>query len=188
MLTLPARHVAGVRCHVGYRCGHRAIPVTSRKSPAPPTMIVEPGVDNKLLAADTTLIYACSFARTLSNILLDPSFPGWLAPIRSDPDTLWATLNLAGLWATLWILAGVALQAFSPGVDAESTQAVGPAGALRTFAAAGLCWLIVSGTLTAVSEVAFTPLQLTASNIEAAAGFGIVLIAWRSLLADITLR
>ena len=148
---------------------------------------MEADVDTKLLAADTTLIFAFSFARTLCAILLSPEFPGWLAPVDADPIRLATTFGFAGSYAVLWVGAALALGSFAPGVDEESVNAVGVGGALRCFglAATAYCVLgLVLGLVAGDAELVPAALRLSVDNVEAVVGEGAALVAWRSLLAD----
>ena len=86
-------------------------------------------VNTKLLAADATLVFAYSFARTLANVLIAPDFPGWLAPVTADPLRLSTTVGFAGSWALAWACSGLLLGAFSASLDEESTRRVGARGA-----------------------------------------------------------
>jgi hypothetical protein len=144
-------------------------------------------VDAKLLAADVTLIFAFSFARTLSNILISPTFEGWLAPIRADPQRLATTLTFAASLSLTWVAIGVAFGNFSPGVDVESTRRVGPAATARGFAAVAAAWFALASCV-AAGGVNAPALALTPANLQALVGVGILLVAWRSVVADITLR
>ena len=127
-----------------------------------PLVCVQPEeeVDLQLVAADATLIFAFSFARTLSTILASPDFgtaaePGWLAPIRTplDPDFNFerasACLYFAGEWAVCWIAAGVLLATFASG-SADSTRLCGPEGALQC---AGLSTAFLAAFVLAASAL-----------------------------------
>ena len=145
-------------------------------------------IDQKLVAADTTLIFAFSFARTLSVILTSPEFPGWLAPIRTDPVRFSTTLSFAGSWALAWFLSGLLLDAFAPGVDDESMRRVGPVGALRCFAAAAalIGGAAVVAALVCAPELPPAWLQLSLDNAAGALGVGLALVAWREVVAPYT--
>jgi hypothetical protein len=144
-------------------------------------------VDERLVAADVTLIFAFGFARTLSVVLLSPDFPGWLAPIETDVGRLSTTLNFAGEWSLAWFAAGLACDTFAPGIDEESMRRVGPVGA-------GRCFLLAATGLLAVALFAdiATPglpppaLQITVENVAASLGIGLALVAWRELVASLT--
>ena len=146
-------------------------------------------IDSKLLVADTTLVFAFSFARTLANILVSPDFEGWLAPVNADPVKLAATVGFAGAWSAAWCIAGVLLNTFDPGVSEESIRRVGPRGATSCFALAFAFWCIPSLVAIATGDAMTVPLPqelcLSVENVEAALGIGIGLIAWRALLADV---
>ena len=143
-------------------------------------------VDTKLLAADTTLIFAYSFARTLGTVLSDPAFPGWLAPIRSDPDRLANTFNFASSWAVAWIAAALLTGAFTTGLD--DGERVGLKGAALTFLAASAFWCgaaLLQGALAGGGDVTLLPvpaLSLSVETGEAAIGVGSCLLVWRAFL------
>lgn len=151
-----------------------------------PTPVLSLEVDEKLVAADVTLIFAFCFSRTLSNILTSPDFPGWLAPIEVNPLRLETTLFFAGQWALAWFVSGLLNDTFAPGVDDESTRRIGVDGALRCFGFAAA--LIVASSL-AVQSVSGEPpplaLQLTIDNGFGALGIAIALVAWRGVLGDL---
>ena len=164
-----------------------------------PPVCVQPKeeVDVKLVAADATLIFAFSFARTLSTILVSPDFgtaaePGWLAPIRTplDPDFNFerasATLYFAGEWAVCWIAAGVLLATFASG-SADSTRRCGPEGALRTagLSTAFLAALALAGSAIFAPGLPPAALQLSVDNVAGSLGIGITLVAWRKLLLEL---
>ena len=175
----------------------RPRPPLCMRSRPPVCMQPEEEIDLKLVAADATLIFAFSFARTLSTILVSPDFgtaaePGWLAPIRTplDPDFNFerasATLYFAGEWAVCWIAAGVLLATFASG-SADATRRCGPEGALRS---AGLSTAFLAAFVLAASAI-FTPglppasLQLSLDNVAGSLGIGITLVAWRKLLLEL---
>jgi hypothetical protein len=167
------------------------------RSRPPVCMQPEEEVDSKLVAADATLIFAFSFARTLSTILVSPDFgtaaePGWLAPIRTplDPDFNFerasATLYFAGEWAVCWIAAGVLLATFASG-SADSSRRCGPEGALRC---AGLSTAFLAAFVLAASAICApglppASLQLSLDNVAGSLGIGITLVAWRKLLLEL---
>lgn len=157
----------------------------------------EDEVDLKLVAADATLIFAFSFARTLSTILVSPDFgtaaePGWLAPIRTplDPDFNFerssATLCFAGEWAVCWIAAGVLLATFASG-SADSTRLCGPEGALQCagLSTAFLVAFVLAASALCAPELPPAALRLTLDNVAGSLGIGITLVAWRKLLLEL---
>ena len=143
-------------------------------------------VDTKLVAADVTLIFAYSFARTLFTILASPDFEGWLAPVRSDPVRLEATVGFASSWAVAWLACGLALGSFARGVDDASTARVGTRGALNCFAAAAICWFALALGLPSEVEPVSRALGVvfSADSATAAVGLGGCLVLWRRVLAD----
>ena len=146
-------------------------------------------IDAKLVAADTTLVFAYAFARTLSVVLLEPEFPGWLSPIKSDPARLSTTLGFAGQWALAWFISGLVLDTFAPGVDEESMNRVGPDGALKCFsltAALVLAASLAIGLVTPAGELPPTSLQLNLDNAAGGLGIGLSLVAWRGVIGDLT--
>ena len=164
------------------------LPVKSLQLASAPSVsrvaLVHMEVDTKLLAADATIVFAYSFCKTLCTVLISPEFEGWFAPMRADPGRLSDTLNFASLWAAAWISACIALDAFAPGVDEESTRLVGPMSALRCFA---VSTALVCALGLAVPDGVFRPLEFTLENSAAAFGIGTCLVAWRKLVADISL-
>ena len=145
-------------------------------------------IDLKLAAADSTLIFAFSFARTLSEVLMSPEFPGWLAPITADPLRLSTTMNFAGGWAAAWAVACLYLDTFAAGVDDDSMRRIGPLGAVKSFA---LAVTLLGGAAFTAQELcspALAPpfLRLTLENVSASLGIGLALIAWRELVAPYT--
>ena len=176
------------------RRGARPVCMRSR-----PLVCVQPEeeVDLKLVAADATLIFAFSFARTLSTILASPDFgtaaePGWLAPIRTplDPDFNFerasACLYFAGEWAVCWIAAGVLLATFASG-SADSTRLCGPEGALQCagLSTAFLAAFVLAASALCAPELPPAALRLTLDNVAGSLGIGITLVAWRKLLLEL---
>ena len=164
-----------------------------------PLVCVQPEeeVDLKLVAADATLIFAFSFARTLSTILASPDFGtaaelGWLAPIRTplDPDFNFerasACLYFAGEWAVCWIAAGVLLATFASG-SADSTRLCGPEGALQCagLSTAFLAAFVLAASALCAPELPPAALRLTLDNVAGSLGIGITLVAWRKLLLEL---
>ena len=82
----------------------------------------------RLLAAEVTLIFAYSFARTLVAIVSSPDFAaagGWLAPVvPAEPVRFGQTLLFAGTASSLWVVAGLWLGAFTLAENATPDQAV----------------------------------------------------------------
>ena len=171
----------------------------SRRMRSRPPVCIQPKeeVDLKLVAADATLIFAFSFARTLSTILVSPDFgtaaePGWLAPIRTplDPDFNFerasATLYFAGEWAVCWIAAGVLLATFASG-SADSTRRCGPEGALQCVGLSTAFLSVFVLAALAIFAPALPPasLQLSVDNVAGSVGIGIMLVAWRKLLLEL---
>ena len=167
--------------------------LTQRTRPVVAKLAPDEGapIDTKLLAADVTLIFAFSFARTLCNILISPDFPGWAAelqePLSADPERLAATINFSGIWASAWSASALALGAFTADLDEASVRRVGAVGAAQSFAVAAgglgtaaIAWPAVLG------DVAPPPpaLLLSTDNALGALGLGAGLVAWRSLLAE----
>ena len=157
--------------------------------------------DARLLAADSTLIFAFALTRTLSAILLSPTFEGWLAPIAYDQQRLANTFAFASTWLCLWVLSGLLFNCFSPGVDDTSATAVGPTGASKAFALAFVVWIALAAALREALTSSFAPLDfapppelvpgpfvLAAYNVEGAIAVGLLLIAWRSVVGGTSLR
>jgi hypothetical protein len=137
-------------------------------------------ISTKLLAADVTLIFAFSFSRTLTKVLLDPAFPGWLAPIRADSVRLSDTLNFASSWAVAWILAALTTGAFAMG--AGDAERVGTRGALVTFSAAAVLWFgiaLVQGSLASETPLPLPALSVSIDTGEAALGIAASMMTWR---------
>ena len=151
----------------------------------------EEEVDLKLVAADATLIFAFSFARTLSTILASPDFgtaaePGWLAPIRTplDPDFNFerasACLYFAGEWAVCWIAAGVLLATFASG-SADSTRLCGPEGALQCagLSTAFLAAFVLAASALCAPELPPAALRLTRGASSLRRGGDYLLLVFR---------
>ena len=148
------------------------------------TILQEPGVDTKLLAADTTLIFAYSFARTLCNVLLAPDFPGWLAPIQADPIRLSNTFNFASSWAIAWISAALLTGAFGTGIN--DMQRVGLRGAAITVSIAAAIWFsaaFIQDALVGNEGALLIPaLSCSLETGQAALGIAASLLVWRTTL------
>ena len=163
--------------------GPRAI-LAAQRHPSP--QLVANGIDEKLVAADVTLIFAFAFARTLGQILTSPTFPGWLAPITADPVRLGTTIQFASLWTLFWVLAATVADAFDPGVDQEARRNIGPASAGRAFALAAALYATAAGGVSATFGPDLLPpaLQLDLNNMEGGLGLGLSLAAWRAVLQE----
>mmetsp|Transcript_5153 Transcript_5153/g.9957 ORF Transcript_5153/g.9957 Transcript_5153/m.9957 type:complete len:221 (-) Transcript_5153:697-1359(-) len=92
--------------------------------------------DQLLLSFDVTIIFAFAFARALGNVLLSPTFEGWLAPVAIDPMHMSETLGFAGGCALFWVLGGLLAGGFSYASTADEQSTVGST--LRT-------WLVAAG-------------------------------------------
>lgn len=171
----PAMRHPSLRPHVALRPAER--------HPAP-QLCAPRGLDEKLVAADVTLIFAFSFARTLGTILTSPTFPGWLAPITADPVRLGTTIQFASLWTVFWVLASTFTGAFDPGIDAQARSNVGPVSAGKTFALATALYAAACTGVSIFSEFQPPALQLDLNNVEGALGLGLSLAAWRAVLQE----
>lgn len=145
----------------------------------------------KLAIGDVVLIFAFSFAKTLGDIILSPTFPGWLAPARTDPKRLSATFGFADGWVACWIAACFLTNAFPPPflqTEDSTTQAItriGPTAALYTFGLAMALRLV--GVLIApyvfdvMPEALPAPLQINVDNAVAAVLLGAYMVFWRDI-------
>ena len=156
--------------------------------------------DARLLAADSTLIFAFALTRTLNTIVLSPTFEGWLAPIAYDTQRLVNTFAFASTWLCLWILGGQLFNCFSPDVDDRSATAVGPTGAAKAFTLAFVIWIALAAARGALNasfapldfapppELVPGPFVLAAYNVQGSIAVGLLLIAWRSVVGGMSLR
>jgi len=150
----------------------------------------------RLLVADVTFIFAFSFARALSTILLEPSFEAasWLAPPSVEPVRLSETLMFAGLCSSLWMASGAVSGAFSMAATADPEAATSNA-ALTCVGCGGLYTLggligalaigACTGALCASPLYGLAP-TVAVDQVEGLIGIGLVLILWRRIYADLT--
>lgn len=153
----------------------------------------------RLLVADITFIFAFSFARALSTILLEPSFEveSWLAPPRVEPVRLSETLMFAGLCSSLWMASGVVSGAFSMAATADPQAATSNAartcvGCGGLYLLGGLIGALAIGACSGALCAEASPLYglaptLAADQLEGLLGLGLVLILWRRTYADLFL-
>ena len=128
-----------------------------------------------LLATDVTLIFAFACARTLSQILLSPSFPGWSAPVAVEPGRLAATFGFAGACSVLWCAAGLVTRGYSIPANAYADAAS------TTMARTVACFV---GFYTLLGAVGFPATPLSIDQVGAAVGLALGLAAWRWSYAD----
>ena len=140
------------------------------------------GIDLKLFAADCTLVFAFTFARTLSTILTSADFPGWLAPITADPVRLSTTMQFASFWSAFWVVAAVVFDAFDPNISDEARSNVGPVNAAASFVLAAALYVLAALSSEALlgPEMQPSALALCLDNAVGALGLGLSLIAWRA--------
>ena len=144
-----------------------------------------------LLATEVSIIFAYAFSRTLATILLSPDFPGWLAPVQTEPGRLMGTLTFAGVCSLLWVSNGILLRAFC--VD-ENRSATVAAKAAATTWAASCCSFALGNTalgslcVELLCSDALTAPSLQLEDLEAIFGLGLGLTAWRYSYGSMTWR
>ena len=131
-------------------------------------------VDDPVLSVgDAGVISSYSLARGLANTLVDPHFPGWLAPVPTQLPTLPATVHFAELSVSLWLLGGLATNAFSYEATASTDKAA--IVAARAWAVAVAVGLVVVVCLRQTPH---------ADQGLAVLGLGLTLVLWRACYAS----
>ncbi|KAI8463119.1 MAG: hypothetical protein J3K34DRAFT_389251 [Monoraphidium minutum] len=112
----------------------RARPSPRRARACGPARALRPGIDNaELLMGDSIALVAFSLWKQISSIALAPDFPGWLAPLRFNPDRWFEFASLTATLVAAWALAA----ALTGGLSYRASRSVPDA--LR---AASWAWLV----------------------------------------------
>lgn len=65
--------------------------------------------DSDLLVGDVTVLWLFSLFQKTSSVVMSASFPGWLAPVTVDPDSLASFLSESAWLISTWAVVGTAL-------------------------------------------------------------------------------
>lgn len=65
--------------------------------------------DSDLLVGDVTVLWLFSLFQKTSSVVMSSSFPGWLAPVTVDPDSLASFLSESAWLISTWAVVGTAL-------------------------------------------------------------------------------
>ena len=96
--------------------------------------------DSDLLAGDVAVVWLFALTQKTASVALSPSFPGWLAPVAVDPESLAGFLGESTWLATTWIVVSAAIG----GYELETDGVLGrEEGEMReAVKGAALAWLV----------------------------------------------